>query len=131
MDLELLSGRLSICRLDSRAPLPDWAASAPGLTSITRTSDELSIVCAGNVIPPGIACEADWRVLKIQGPLDFALTGVLASIAEPLSRAGIAIFAISTFDTDYVMVKESAVQAAMQALRAAGHLVRPSVSGHN
>ena len=131
MNLELLNGRLSICRLDASAPLPDWAASVCEFTSITRTADELSIVFPESAIPSGVACEAGWRIFKIRGPLDFALTGVLASIAEPLAQSGIAIFAISTFDTDYVMVKESAVEAALQALLAAGHRVLPTVSGHN
>ena len=131
MDLELLSGRLSICRLDASAPLPDWVATARGFTSVTRTLDELSIVCPEDAIPAGVPSEEGWRIFKIRGPLDFALTGVLASVAEPLAHAGIAIFAISTFDTDYVMVKESDSEAAAQALRAAGHRVFPFVSSHN
>ena len=128
MDLELLNGRLSICRLHPASPFPEWVAAAPGFTSITRTPDELSIVCNESSVPPGVLSESGWRIFKIQGPLDFTLTGVLASIAEPLARAGIAIFAISTFDTDYVMVKEDRVEAATQALIAAGHRVGPFVS---
>jgi hypothetical protein len=93
-------------------------------TSITRTADELSVVCSESAVPQGAECETGWRILKIEGPLDFALTGILLSVAKPLADAGVSIFTVSTYDTDYVMVKEQDIDKAMRALTAAGHRVR-------
>lgn len=113
---------MAICRLGPGDEIPNWAGSA-AFSSVTRTRTELSIVCLEDTVPCGIARESGWRVLRVEGPLDFALTGVLASIAGPLAEASVSIFAISTFDTDYVMVRESDVDAAFEALRNAGHRV--------
>ncbi len=118
----MLAGELAICRLPADAPAPAFPAPAPVL-SITRTADELSIVCPAAGAPPGAHVEAGWRALQVAGPLDFALTGILAAIAAPLARAGISIFAVSTFDTDYVLVREAALSEAVAALRQAGHEV--------
>ena len=98
-----------------------WATGR--FVSITRTSDELSIVCAERDVPLGVKVDRGWRALKIEGPLDLSLTGVLASIAVPLAEAKINIFAISTFDTDYVLVKADRVAEAIGVLRNAGHYV--------
>lgn len=105
------------------AGVPTWASNARGFRSITSTGDELSIVCDSSAVPPGVLCEAGWRAFKIAGPLDFALTGILASIAGPLAEAGVSIFAISTYDTDYVLVKETNVGKAVLVLHAAGHRI--------
>ena len=86
-------------------------------------ADELSVVCAEGVVPAGVRCDKGWRVFQVAGPLDFALTGILAAIAAPLADAGVSIFAVATFDTDYVMVKEEALAKAVEALRGAGHTV--------
>lgn len=120
LSLSVLPKVFAICRLDSNAPIPSWA-NQPDFLSITRTRDELSIVCAQRNVPGDIQCERDWRALRVQGPLDFALTGILASLAVPLADAGIAIFAISTFDTDYLLVKEINLSRAIQVLSAVGH----------
>jgi hypothetical protein len=122
VDLILLNDRLAICRLEHDAGTPDWASSANGFLSITRTAGELSIVCAESAVPPGVQCESAWCVFKIEGPLDFSLTGILASIAVPLAAAGVSIFAISTYDTDYVMVKEKDVETAVRALESSPYL---------
>jgi hypothetical protein len=98
--------------------------SGGGFASVTRTAHELSLVCAESAVPQGIQCEPGWRIFKIEGPLDFALTGILASVAQPLAEAGISIFTISTYDTDYVMVQERDVEKAAHALAAAGHRVK-------
>lgn len=90
-------------------------------SSVTRTPSELSVVCAEGLAPAGTKCEGGWRIFQVAGPLDFALTGVLAAIAGPLADAGVSIFSISTFDTDYVMLKEENLAKAVDALRAAGH----------
>ena len=116
----VLPDRLAVCRLAADAELPDWAQ--PGdLLSITRTRQELSIVCAERWAPPEVVAERGWRALQVQGPLDFTLVGVLASLAQPLAQAGISLFALSTFDTDYLLVKEAALERASAALRLAGH----------
>ena len=131
MDLNLLNHRLAICRLEPGVRTPEWAISAGGFSAITRTAGELSIVSAASTVPPGVQCEAGWRAFKIAGPLDFALTGILASIAVPLAAAGVSIFAISTYDTDYVLVKENKVEEAVRALEKAGHRVEVAISDDN
>jgi uncharacterized protein len=120
--LSLLPDVFAVSRLAASDPIPGWAASAP-ICSITRTADELSIVAPESATPAGVRAERGWRALKIAGPIDFALTGVLASILDPLAAAHIGIFAISTFDTDYVMVRTESLEPAIAALRAAGHTV--------
>jgi len=122
LTLTVLPDRYAICRLDAKAPVPAWAGDGQFL-SITRTSDELSIICLEVNIPVDAKCMAGWRVLKCEGPLDFTLTGVMASIADPLADAAIAIFPIATHDTDYVLVKEAQLEAAVNALTSYGHAV--------
>ncbi len=124
LHLTLLRESLAICRLDSRAALPAWATGA--FVAIARTPDELSIVCADAAVPRDVQAERDWRAFAVAGPLDFALTGILAAIVAPLSEAGVPIFAISTFDTDYVLARNADVSRAIAALRAAGHRVHES-----
>lgn len=123
LKLTLTRDRLTVCQLSGDAPLPPWAAEPGPIVSVTRTPGELTIVCPDGRAPAATRQEAGWRALRIQGPLDFSLTGILASVLEPLARARIGIFAVSTFDTDYVLVKETRADAAVQALRAAGHEV--------
>ena len=118
LTLSVLPDTFAICRLDARAPIPAWARG--DFVAITRTRDELSIVCAQANVPDGIACERDWRALRVEGKLDFALTGVLASLSAPLADAGISIFALSTFDTDYVLVKARDLEKGIYALENAG-----------
>ena len=122
LNLLLLPGRLGVCRLAPEAPLPSWAGGK--LVAITRTADELSIVCEQCYIPDEVQAEKGWRALKVAGPLDFSLTGVLAALAGPLADAKISIFALSTFDTDYLLVKETILSAAVQTLRSAGHHIQ-------
>jgi hypothetical protein len=99
------------------------AAVPASFFSVTRTPDELSIVCVESQAPDDAKSERGWRVLQVIGPLEFSLTGILAAIAAPLAAAGVSIFAISTFDTDYVLVKEENLAKALDALRAADHRV--------
>jgi len=101
-------------------PLPAWAIAGP-FYSITRTTEELSVVCPELAIPDEIVSEKGWRCLKIHGPLDFSLIGILSSLTIPLTKAGISIFAISTYDTDYLLVQETELEKAKAALREAGH----------
>lgn len=122
LTLSILPDTLAICRLRKNATIPDWAVSGE-FFSITKTADELSIVCHQGSVPENVRCEKDWRCLKVEGTLDFSLTGILAALAAPLAEAGISIFAVSTFDTDYLLVKEHQLENAIQVLSAAGHLI--------
>jgi hypothetical protein len=123
LSLTLLPDRLAICRLPPDAALPTPPAGG-GLWSVTRTADELSIVLPEAAIRPEWKAETAWRVLRVDGTLDFALTGILADLATPLAAADVPIFVISTWDTDYVLVREWFLERAAAALEAAGHTVR-------
>jgi len=122
--LRVLTGTLAIARLDGGAPLPDWAAAARGpLWGAVRTDEELSIVCGQDAVPPDVRAHRGWRALAVAGPLDLALTGVLATLAVPLAEAGVPVFAVATYDTDYVLVGDDRLPEALAALRGAGHRV--------
>ncbi len=116
----VLEGVFAVCRLDPATPVPEWSLRA-GFFSITRSEDELSIVCAVAHVPSGIQAEPGWACLQLQGPFPFSTSGVLAAFIEPLAEAGIGIFAISTFDTDYVLVKADRLPDAIAKLEQAGH----------
>jgi hypothetical protein len=118
--LVILPETFAVCRLAPDAPIPDWAVFAGSPISITRTADELSIVGPASRVPDGVQAERGWRCFKILGPLPFTMTGVLASLVAPLAEAGISIFAFSTYDTDYVMVKEETLALARDVLVADG-----------
>jgi uncharacterized protein len=122
LTLSVLRDELTVCRFDAQAEIPVWATSAP-FFSITRSADELSIICRAQQAPAGVKQEAGWRALKLAGPFDFAQTGVLASIAAPLAAAGIAILAIATYDTDYILVKTTQLRQALAALQEQGHRI--------
>ena len=124
MNLALKKDRLAVCQLPPDAAVPPWATGREAFTSISRTSEELSIVCPEAVVPKDVKREGGWRMFMVEGPLDFALTGILASVATPLAQAGVSLFALSTYNTDYVLVKDEMAAAAVEALRAAGHTVR-------
>jgi hypothetical protein len=119
-----IPGRFAVCRLPANAPLPEWAWSAP-FASVTRTADELSIVCAANGVPQQHEPATPWVCLKIEGPFSFSAVGVLTAFIGPLAETGVPIFAISTFDTDYVLVGEGYVETALRALADAGHKLLP------
>jgi hypothetical protein len=110
----------AIVRLPPDIPVPDWAAKGE-FTSITRTADELSVVCPAENIPKEIDAGLRWICLKLEGPFPFSQTGVLLSFIEPLANQGIPIFAISTFETDYILVQEEFTDLALNAVQAAGH----------
>ena len=110
-----------IAQLERDADLPNEVLAAPGFMSITRTDDELSIVCAEGAATGLARVDSDWRVIKVQGPFAFDQTGVLASLLDPLAAAAIGIFAVSTFDTDYILVKSINLENAVEVLKDAGH----------
>jgi hypothetical protein len=122
LTLLVLQEVFAICRLEKHSPIPDWAL-VRDFYSITRTQDELSIVCPQVNVPEGIACDNGWRCLKVDGSLDFSLTGIIASLATTLARAEISIAAVSTYDTDYLMVKGKDLERTVLVLSQAGHEV--------
>ncbi len=122
MKYRVLAERLAVCQLASDAGIPAWTLEDDGRFScVVRTPEELSIVSAEDRIPDVVRAERGWLALKLEGPFPFSMTGVLASFLQPLAEAQIPIFALSTFDTDYVLVKRESVAAAVVALGAAGH----------
>jgi hypothetical protein len=117
MEVTVLPDTLAVCRLPASARIPSWALELhEGFVSVTRTPDELSIVCDQEAVPPDTQVEEDWRALKVPGPIAFTVTGVLAGLASKLAAAEIPIFAISTYDTDYVLVKQPHLDRALEAL---------------
>jgi len=117
----LIDGHYAIVRLPADAAIPAWAHGA--FVSITRTSDELSVVCnEGNV--PDVVADRGWRCLKLAGPFPLDQTGVAAAFTRVLADAGIALFVVSTYDTDYVLVRDAALEHATAALRASGYTIR-------
>lgn len=118
--LSVLPGTFTICRLAPDADLPTWTKTGP-FCSITRTSEEMSIVVASDRVPAGVRAEGTWRAVKVTGPIPFSAVGIVASIAEPLAQAGISLFVISTFDTDYILVRAERLEGARIALLRAGH----------
>jgi hypothetical protein len=118
----VLPDLFAVCRLAPNEPVPAWA-SAASFFSITRTAEELSVVCPQQTVPEFVRCERAWRCLRLAGTIDFAVVGVLASLVTPLAEAGIGVFAVSTFDTDYLLMKEKDFDMAVAALRQAGHKV--------
>ncbi|HYM76216.1 MAG TPA: ACT domain-containing protein [Candidatus Dormibacteraeota bacterium] len=117
-------GPYAIVRLAPDAAVPEWAEKGE-FTSITSSADELSIVCPACNLPPDVNTSHRWVCLKLEGPFPFSQTGVLLSFIEPLSSRGIPIFAISTYDTDYVLIQEEWVGSALSALQEAGHEMWP------
>ena len=122
----VLPGTFAICRMGAHALIPSWAAKA--FVSITRTDGELSIVCDDSRLPEARAggaadftVERGWSLLKLHGPFPLDTIGVLASVAKPLAEAGVSLFALSTFETDYLLVREIHVKRAVLALTRAGH----------
>lgn len=124
-----MAGEFAVAQLPARSPLPAWFVPDAPLSCATWTSNELSIVCPATRIPEAVRCERGWRALQLQGPFAFDATGILLGVLQPLAHEGIGIFAISTYDTDYVLVKSTQLSSALAALRAEGHLVE-SGSAH-
>lgn len=122
LTLKVLQDKYGVCRFDHNASIPEWTSRSEFL-SITKTADELSIVCLQENIPYEGQCEKDWRILKVEGPLDFSLIGILAFISNTLADIEISIFAVSTYDTDYILVKEKDLERAVDALLHQGNRI--------
>jgi uncharacterized protein len=125
LELSLLPERFAISRLAADAPIPEWATQG-AFFSVTRTGDELSLVTEFSRVAPGVQSHPGWSVLKVHGPFVLSEIGVLASLAAPLAEAKISLFAVSTFDTDYLLVASETLSAAVGALERAGHRIHRS-----
>jgi uncharacterized protein len=126
-ELTLLPERFAISRLVADAPIPAWATQGP-FFSVTRTGDELSIVSELSRVPVGVLSQPEWRVFKVHGPFVLSEIGVLSALAAPLAEAKISLFAVSTFDTDYLLVAVETLPAAIHALGQAGHTIHRSAA---
>ena len=122
MNLSILPGRYAVSQLPANAALPAGCLDDP-FASVTRTQEELSLVVPETQIQPSWTTETGWRIIQVAGPLDFSLVGILANLAATLAEAGVSIYALSTYNTDYILVKESDLDQARQALTRAGHTI--------
>ena len=116
LTLSILPEKIGICHFDKNSPIPDWALERTNFTSITRTMDELSITLPQEKIPGGVMVERDWRAFKLEGDVELASIGIIASLAKPLAEAGISIFNVSTYETNYVLVEEKNLENAKNIL---------------
>ncbi len=125
MTITTVDGAFSIWRLDPHSEIPEGLLRSGSFISVTKTVEGISIVCESGAPVSGLGCkdEAGWRLLKVEGPLDFSITGLLASLSGALARESVSVFAISTYDTDYLLVRAVALGAAKNALAAAGFCV--------
>jgi hypothetical protein len=122
LELSVLPQRFAVCSLDADDLMPDWLPQHH-FWSVTRTDEELSVVLPEESVPTNWKAEKGWRCFKVLGPLDFSLTGILASLSTPLAEAGISIFALSTYDTDYLLVRDEDLAEARNILSESGHVV--------
>jgi hypothetical protein len=120
LKFRVISGSFAVCRLAAADPVPQWATKGT-FTSLTRTADELSIVCPAENVPQAHKPETSWACLKIEGPFVFSQIGILHAFIQPMVEAGISIFALATYDTDYVLIQNPSADKAIQALQNAGH----------
>lgn len=118
--ISILLDRLTVCRLDKDNDIPPWVLNHH-FVCITRTAEELSIVAPEVLVPDHLPQDRGWRCVKVEGPLDFTLFGVLASLITPLAKEGISILAIATYDTDYFLVKETQLAQTVKILQNEGH----------
>jgi len=123
LDLVLLPDDYAVCRLEPGTPLPLGLDASAGVVSLTWTPHEISIICTAAQAPPAATVNNPWRCFRVAGPVDLALTGILASLVNPLAEARVNVFAFSTYDTDYVLVPAVRLSEALAALTAAGHRV--------
>jgi hypothetical protein len=119
--ITILPLRLAVARLSPDAPVPAWIRGT--FTSVTRTDAELSIVCDDGAVPDDVQAERNWRVVRVEGPIPFEVTGVASALVAPLADARISVFPMATYDTDYLLLKDESFPRAVEVLRAAGHEV--------
>jgi len=119
LKLSLLPDALAVCRLEQGQEIPIWATEGD-FSSVSRIREELSVICASSSVPENVRASRGWRAIKIVGPLDLDLVGILVSVAVPLAHAGIGILPVGTFDTDYILVRDRQLGEVLKALRATG-----------
>jgi hypothetical protein len=124
LTLDLLPGNLAICLLPPDAATPQWAL-ASSFSTVSRTTEELSVIVPEDQVPPEVKCEKRFRALKVRGPLEFNAVGILASLAGPLAETGVSIIAISTYLTDYILVRQEDLEWAVKTLQNIGHIISP------
>ena len=127
--LEWIPGRFSVCRLDPGAVVPGWVVRAGPLVSLTRTADELSVVAPEPTVPSEVQAERGWVAVRVVGTLDFSMVGVLAGLTGALAAAGVSVFAVSTYDTDILLVREGDAEAAVRALGQVADVSRLNLGG--
>ncbi len=118
--ISVLKDDYKVCRLNAFDGIPEWVLDTP-LSSITRTAEELSIVCPNQVAPEQFKCEQEWKCLKIHGPLGFDEVGIISNLTKVLADAKISVFVLSTFETDYILVKRMNLEKAAKVLADNGH----------
>jgi hypothetical protein len=123
LDLVLLPDDYAVCRLDRGSAMPEIEPRRNTVVSVTRSADEVSIICPADLAPPAATTNTPWRCLQVAGPVDFALTGILATLVNPLAEARVNIFAFSTYETDYILVPTVRLAEALTALSGAGHRI--------
>lgn len=121
LQLQVLPQDLSVCRMDSQAPVPEWATRSSHFTSVSKIGQELSIITETDYCPKDIKAESGFKAIKVSGTLDFSLIGILANLTTTLAKSGISVFALSTYDTDYLLVRKEQLDEAKKALQEAGH----------
>ena len=124
--LHRLPARYAVARLDPGIGWPWWATWSEGLAAIVRTPTECSVVCEDRFVPPDVLAERGYVAFAVDGPIPFEETGVISGLTQPLATAGISVFAIATYDTDYLLVREAAAEEAIRAWQHAGHDVSPA-----
>ncbi len=122
LTLTLLEGAYSLVKLDPYAGIPTWAVRGE-FWAVTRSGADVSVVCATDAIPDGVESTHGWRTLQLEGPISFAQTGILDSVVEPLSHAGISILAVSAYDTNFVLVRDEDIERATATLLGVGHTI--------
>jgi hypothetical protein len=129
LDLVLLPDDYAVCRLDPGDAVPSALDAGKGVVSVTWTETEISVICPASQAPTTGTVNLPWRCLRVNGPLDLALTGIMASLVNPLADARVNVFTFSTYDTDYVLVPTVRLAEAQAALVAAGHRITVSGDG--
>ncbi|NIO12166.1 MAG: ACT domain-containing protein [Deltaproteobacteria bacterium] len=124
LSLSLLPGRFAVCRLGPNEAIPQWVFFT-SFWSVTRTDEELSLILPEELVLSSWKAEKGWRCLKVLGPLDFSITGIIASLSTALAEAGVSILAISTYDTDFLLVRSGDVDRAKEAITEHGHRISP------
>jgi hypothetical protein len=128
LTLSILRHRFAICKLNPDVKVPDWAIRGD-FFSISRTPEELSIICQEDDVPLKVTSKREWRGIKIEGPFHFNEIGILDAITSPIARAKISLLTVSTFDTDYVFIQDSQFEEALLILAESGHQIKSHASG--